>query len=276
VALIGVTSQEKTRTASWWLWPNVLSLDAPVVTLVWQWWFAKTFQIHLGAFQYLVLFLTVWLIYALDRWLDAWKLDVTKPHSSRHGFYLRYRWQTASIWWVVFLGTAVIALSTLPRHDLAFGGVLLLLCIFYFLLLQKGNRFIVPKEVQVGIIMSLGVTLCLWSWVMMLELFLPTFCFALLITFNCVLIAYWEKPFDVVQGYASIALTTSQAWLTPFMLTLVGLALTLSFWQVFYVPVLLSAAALLGLHVARDCFSLSLLRVLADAVLLGPLLFIWM
>jgi hypothetical protein len=102
----------------WWLWTNILSLDAPMVTLVWQWWFAKTLAVVLTLEQYLVLFLTVWLIYALDRWLDAWKLDMTKPHSSRHGFYLRYRKQSASIWGVLLASTATLVLLVYPSKTL--------------------------------------------------------------------------------------------------------------------------------------------------------------
>lgn len=27
--------------APWWLWPNLLSLDAPVVAVAWAWMFSK-------------------------------------------------------------------------------------------------------------------------------------------------------------------------------------------------------------------------------------------
>jgi hypothetical protein len=162
--------------APWWLWPNVLSLDAPIVTLVWQWWFATNFKIHLTNYEYIILFTTVWLLYALDRWLDAWKLDLTKPHSSRHAFYVYHRWQVGILWLIVFIATAILSLTSLSETTLLAGVALLALCSIYFLLvhLQKKWR-VVPKEVRVGIAVSLGVTLCLWTQMISLDLMLATF-----------------------------------------------------------------------------------------------------
>jgi hypothetical protein len=127
---------------------------------------------------------------------------------------------------------------------------------------------------QVGVVISLGVTLPLWSQVPVTALFFPTLCFALLATLNCVLIALWEKPLDLAQGFHSINLSKSRVWLTAGMIAFIGLMFMLSFWQVFYIPLLLATLALLGLQLARERFSLAALRVLADAVLLTPLL-VW-
>ncbi len=62
--------------ARFWLWPNLLSLDAPVVAVLWQILFARCFQVPVDALAALLLLLTVWLIYAADRTLDAWRGDV--------------------------------------------------------------------------------------------------------------------------------------------------------------------------------------------------------
>ena len=53
-----------------WLWPNLLSLDAPVVAVLWQFLFARCFQAPVDALAALLLLLTVWLIYGLTgRWM---------------------------------------------------------------------------------------------------------------------------------------------------------------------------------------------------------------
>lgn len=47
-----------------WLWPNLLSLDAPVVAVAWQWLFARVFGADLPAVFHLILGLSVWCIWA--------------------------------------------------------------------------------------------------------------------------------------------------------------------------------------------------------------------
>jgi hypothetical protein len=263
------------RHAPWWLWPNILSLDAPLVTLVWQGWFAKTFAVRLNVFQYLVLFLVVWLLYALDRWLDAWKLDINKPHSSRHAFYLHHRWIIASVWLSVFVFTAVTALTRLPRADIFNGLLLLFFCSVYFVLVHTRPSWqLIPKEAQVGVMVSLGTTLCLWPYSSLFQLGFAMLCFALLITLNCVLIALWEQPLDKAQRFSSIASRVHQNDVTAFAVCLLALTLTLRFFTVFYWPLCLSAGLLLFLHTTGHKHTSSLLHVLADTVLLAPLLWL--
>lgn len=275
MAVIRATS---TFQAPWWLWPNVLSLDAPLVTLVWQLWFAHNFKIHLASYEYFILFATVWLLYALDRWLDAWKLDLTKPHSSRHAFYVYYRWPIAMLWLLVLMTTASLSLTSLSQKTLLAGFALLALCAMYFMLVHvQGRWHVIPKEARVGVAVSLGVTLCLWTQVhaeVYLELALAALCFALLITLNCILIAVWEELFDKAQEFSSVAFTLPRRWLKLFITTFLGMMITLSFYHRFYLPLALAVIGLFALHEARDKLKVSLLRVLADAVLLTPLLLI--
>ena len=56
-----------------WLWPNLLSLDAPVVALLWQILFARCFHARVELLPSILLVLAVWLIYAADRTIDAWR-----------------------------------------------------------------------------------------------------------------------------------------------------------------------------------------------------------
>ena len=55
-----------------WLWPNLLSLDAPIVALLWQILFARCFHARVETLPSVLLVLAVWLIYAADRTLDSW------------------------------------------------------------------------------------------------------------------------------------------------------------------------------------------------------------
>src|SRR5690242_16333745 len=56
-----------------WLWPNLLSLDAPLVAVLWQQLFARCFGLPGDAIPALLLVASVWLIYAADRAFDVWR-----------------------------------------------------------------------------------------------------------------------------------------------------------------------------------------------------------
>ena len=76
----------------WWLWPNVLSLDAPLVAVFWQAGLAKAHKVAVMPSLHLTLFLAVWLIYMVDRVLDGFSMKHVMHLSARHAFYRRNRW----------------------------------------------------------------------------------------------------------------------------------------------------------------------------------------
>jgi hypothetical protein len=73
-----------------WLWFNLLSLDAPLIALVWQDFLARCYPTVLHPIGRCVLGLTVWAVYLADR-----LLDVRRPASGlepvRHRFYRQHR-----------------------------------------------------------------------------------------------------------------------------------------------------------------------------------------
>ena len=102
-----------------WLWPNLLSLDAPIVALLWQILFARCFHARVGFLPSLLLVLAVWLIYAADRTLDAWSGSAAQP---RHEFYRRH-WRALLPFWILALaagsilaGRLVILVSHNPQQ----------------------------------------------------------------------------------------------------------------------------------------------------------------
>ncbi|MGB1130716.1 MAG: hypothetical protein ACPG4K_11750, partial [Haloferula sp.] len=87
-----------------WLWPNLLSLDAPLVAVAWLFMFAQAWQVNYMNWQsYLALGLGVWVVYVLDKLLDRKIRAVDDPLiGSRHEFHARHRkW---------FVGGVIIAL----------------------------------------------------------------------------------------------------------------------------------------------------------------------
>lgn len=87
-----------------WLWPNLLSLDAPIVAVVWMWVLAKSMRVvYVDAHAYWLLAGAVWCVYVLDRILDVRRYEgVVEEMSTRHRFHWKY--------WKILLIT-VIAVS---------------------------------------------------------------------------------------------------------------------------------------------------------------------
>ena len=78
------------KRMSWWLWPNVLSLDAPIVALVWHLAFARTYEVPVGEVEAALLGLAVWAIYVADRLLDTARANDSEE-TARHAFHARHR-----------------------------------------------------------------------------------------------------------------------------------------------------------------------------------------
>jgi hypothetical protein len=84
------SSRSRTRTP-WWLWLNLLSLDAPIVAVLWQAALGHCYRVKLLPGTQAALFLAVWLIYMVDRVLDSFAPVPEGRMSARHAFYRRNR-----------------------------------------------------------------------------------------------------------------------------------------------------------------------------------------
>ncbi len=111
------------QTRPWWLWPNVLGLDAPLVALVWKETWAMCLGVELAWIQRGLLALAVWLSYCGDRLLDARRLD-GPVGSQRHEFARRHAIFLKRVWLGAVMGMVVLGLS-LPWSEIAWGTVML-------------------------------------------------------------------------------------------------------------------------------------------------------
>lgn len=111
---------EKPRVP-WWLWPNVLSLDAPLVAVLWQEALARAHHVKLLPGCDLALGLTVWLIYIVDRVVDGFQKVPGQVLSPRHAFYRDHRALVIGLvipgltLWLLYLALAVIPSGILWR-----------------------------------------------------------------------------------------------------------------------------------------------------------------
>jgi len=250
---------DKAPPTRFWLWPNLLSLDAPVVAVLWQVFFARCFQMPIDALAAFLLLLTVWLIYTADRTLDAWKGECQSP---RHEFYRRH-WRSLLPAWVAILGlTGWLATERLAPSLFQRGAILLAAVAVYFLLIHIGRRHW-PKEAAVGVLFALGASLVAWGNVKTPVDVATILLFSGLCWMNCVAIQKWEgeRP-DWSPRAAAIWLACAAGVLLCAHRPVLGGA------------EMASACAFVWLGWVRRRLSTDAVRVLADVALLSPVLFL--
>lgn len=262
-----------------WLWFNLLSLDAPLVAVLWQALFARCLDAPIRIASFAALALSVWFIYVSDRLLDALRPEAAS--APRHRFYREH--------WSSFAVAAVAALFILGwicsfLHPVVLrNGLLMLgaiLAYFSFIHLMPGSvRRLWPKELAVGMLFAAGTSLATWSRTAAPHrtMVLPICLFTALCWLNCSAIEYWEWT-GHQEGRAEPHAVTM--WLGPhlhrlaFGILIAGAAL-FSWLPVtlrpLFVAFLVSAAGLYWLDRKRNRFSADALRVLADVALLSPI-----
>ena len=278
----GASSEySQSQMTPWWFWWNILSLDAPTISVVWAILYTHTNGTGLSAAEAIVLALSVWIIYVGDRLLDGWTVRNRAVLKERHLFYARHRTAFASL--VMFVVAAIAWVSTkyLPHTEVNAGvklGVIVVLYMAGIHALRGRIARFVSKEVVVGVLFAAGTTLPMWSRgggisrVAWMSLIL----FALLCSLNCLCIECWEKHPSVDALYEIPHLVR---WANSRINLIATLLLTCALLFLLtpstrgssgpeFLAVCLSSLLFFLLDHRRNRFSRSALRVLADAVLL--------
>ena len=247
----------------WWLWPNVLSLDAPAVAVTWQVFLASVAGIAVPLAASVVLALVVWGAYLIDRGLDAHR---GADGSDRHRAAGRnpIAWMLGAVAALIF--AFVVAFTVLPRAHLTVGFVVLGATIGYFAAVHlSGAKKILGrglKEASVGVVFAAGVAIPLIADAEPYVNWLPgVVAFAGLCWLNCALISRWEDGAD--RGHP--------LWLAVLVGGLAA-GVALGAPMPVAVAIIASTVALAVLHLLRARFSDRAKRVLVDAVLLTPIL----
>jgi hypothetical protein len=267
----------------WWLWCNVLSLDAPVVAVAWAWLFARANGHDLSRVDAGVLILAVWIIYTCDRLVDGWRAGRDEVLQARHEFCLRHRTLLTILVAAASLLIFYLAVRRLPAAEVRAGTILGLLVALYMgkvHAVRRGTSWSFPKELLVGLLFSLGVALPCWSEDAQFPrgLVFPGILFALLCSLNCLAIECWENRGRRVSGSRFQA---TLAWAEEHINSMAGVLTTAAFFAAFSSS---TNKAATGLRLAAGFASLSLLllnsrsaklsspvlRVLADVALLAP------
>jgi hypothetical protein len=266
----------------WWIWPTILSLDAPVVVVVWQCLLARSAAVALRVPEVVVLGCSVWLAYAADRWIEGWRLDPSAVRTHRHRFSQRLRWPIASVWGAVLVLDLAVSLRGLTTAEIRAGLLLLCPVVAYLLshqLVHRNSRWRAPKEVCVALLLAGGaaVFIAARANAQLRGMAVPLAIFALLCLSNCALISVWENEVDRSHGQTSLALQSGRAAALSRLLPWAIAAVCASAW--FWAGERAAPAAACGassgillgfVDIAERRIGRTLARVLADVAMMTP------
>jgi hypothetical protein len=268
-ASISVEADEKTP---WWLWPNLLSLDAPIVAVVWQAFFGRVLHVQYNAAVSAVLLLTVWLLYIADRCFDTLRFAAQPQHveSPRHQFYRLHRRQVLPFAIAAVAAIICLCILALPPAVLAWGAVIAAGVLIYFGLVHLTARQCC-KELLVAVLFALGVCapVAAAAPAVTPAAILTAVLFGILCWLNCAGIDRWE-PYSRISHPSSnwIASHLSSTAAVIIGLAVLGCELTS---DPIFVAIAASAFSFILLQSASPRLSPNALRVLADVALLAPL-----
>jgi len=268
-------------------WVNILSLDAPVVAVLWQGFFAQLFHVHITLAARFVLGFSVWLAYVADRWMDGWMLPPGAAVTLRHQFAQRYARAIAIAWALVFVGNFMLALIGLSSREFMFGLGLAVVVLGYLAFVHfRSLHHLVgrTKELLVAVVFSAGSTVFVLAnfsgnarpllWCALV--------FGFLCLINCLLVSGWERAEDARQAQPSMAIRWNVTPTVSRQIALgamVGVAAVSALWWKRPLGWTSLAAGISFLFLATlERFprnvSIEERRVLADATLLSPLVIV--
>lgn len=272
-----------------WLIPNLLSLDAPLVAVAWLYIFAKNWRVDYHPWEaYVSLGLVVWVIYVADRLLDVSILGAGSGKlEARHEFHRRHRKFFAIGAGLAGLAALILVVSYMSYaiyHYILIGGVVVA-GFFGLSMLSAQDSQEVPhaKNILAGTGFAFGTS-------MMAHVYLPGFgiynllgsrefiCFTVLCILNISAIDLWEhasRSSDVeIKAFDELALTLPLTLLGGASLVLAAMDHGMAI-RPFYYAILTGAALLYILNRNRARYSMNALRVLADVAMLVPVFVYW-
>jgi hypothetical protein len=258
-----------------WLWPNLLSLDAPVIAVLWQSFLARQYGIPLRPPGRIALFLAVWAIYIADRLLDV-RYAPAGAEPARHRFYRRHRKLAMTVLCALLAAAGAIAIVWL-RPVVMHNGLVPLAGVAVYLAAVNLAGSHVAKELVIAFVFTTGTFLVAWTNdpASPLGLLAPAAAFFALCLLNLAAIEKWEWR-ELRAGTAPPHPTTRVLiGLLPYAAPVLVAVALLGAPDPWYVAIALAAATIAVLVFAGRRIPREARRVLVDAALLTPLLFLF-
>ena len=263
-----------------WLWPNLLSLDAPCVAVLWQILLARALHVHLGWEEPLILFLAVWIIYIADRVFDSFRHPPPGWEPERKKFYRAHPLLMSGVGATAGLAAFVLVVHCLRSPSILCSGLVLglsVLCYFTAVHIVCPALRSWPRELVVALIFSIGTFApVILPHGPVIQTAACSALFSLLCWVNCALIetAEWRHN-PATRHPGSLARFIDARVERVLALTIVAaLLLTASGYlsMLFCCAVAAAALALYLLARRKTRISAHFLRVAADGALCSPLI----
>jgi hypothetical protein len=253
------------------LW-HLLSLDAPTVAALWFALAARSSHLQLHACDVAALALGTWMLYVLDRMLDA-RLGANEQKEERHRFHGEH-W--IGFLWVMACAAPLLILLLMHMEPRLLRAYLLLgLGLAGYLAVVHTGLFAraVPKELAVGAIFAAAIFMpeCVAGG---RAVILQALSFGALCWINCVLI-YQREHCNLHAAHGSTRFVVRHARLLLGMVMMAGIYICITS-RMAGASVVLSAVAMLLLHHASGRMGRLPFRVAADAALLTPVVFLFL
>ena len=280
----------------WWLWPNLLSLDAPLVAMAWAWMFSNAWGVVSVPWQlWVTLGFSVWIIYALDRILDAGRENDPELLDARHHFHRRY----SKIFFRVILVGVVWCLYSvlfnLAQTVLQYGFFMILCTVAYFFIAMKqpkSEQSGLGKNLVAGLTFSYGASAGIHAYSPVLPFGDMVFSseillFAALCVINMTAIDFWRLRGEDDEDAAAVlnlgTILVAGTAMYIYLSTLKREALFFNedyyheqaFYKPFAVGLLVGSAGFFLLNQARRKFESDAYRVLVDVAVAAPVFVFW-
>lgn len=270
-----------------WLWPNLLGLDSPAVAVSWQILFSRAFDTEFPMVLHLILGLSVWCIYLADRLYDTLRTDAAAMATDRHRFTRRYFKPLAAALCIAAAANLALIIRCVPQNLIVSGLITAaLLGVYYVIRLRGGARLaaLIPREILCGMLFSLGCVITPHAYAepgtIGVRFWLGAFLLGLACSASCILISIWEREEDSATSDHSVASGNPRIvrhiGAAIAVIGACSLALAFTGARAIHLAIALSSCAQgTALHFDKR-LSKPMLRVLGDAVLLSPLLLLWL
>jgi len=284
---------DRART-EWWLWPGLLSLEAPLVAVSWLYMFAYAWQVnYLPWPAYAALGISVWLVYVVDRLMESRLREPGDPSlGPRHGFHRRNRRFFLSVAAMAAVWLVVLQLWFLPMELLTSYSIPALLFVvgFFILAYLSAQSREVPfmRNLVAGLAFGYGTAAMAHIFVWTEGVFSllgsrEMLGFAVLCAVNITAIHIWERERTAASEEERASMEMGLT--LPLVIVAVS-ALAFAYMdnphlfaehegdlpaRPFFLAILISAGLILLLHRNRQRFGMEALRSLADLAMIVPL-----
>jgi hypothetical protein len=247
---------------------SVSALDAVLISTCWHLYLSAELGSEFQVIHLLIVGISIWLGYMLDRLLDSRTLEQKTIQTYRHRFAKAHSMKLWKLWLSLLLLDIVLSLIFLSTQQIFTGLKLIAFVLIYTLGNQCFFRKYFPKELCVSILYAYGVLFLINPSLLQKELYL----LASLCLFNCLLISKKEAAIDKRAQRQSIGtmLTDSQLQIGLVLIALIYISLSLQ-WTI-YLAISLS---LLVLTLFKDRINRESYRSLIESIFfIYPLLFL--